>query len=1070
MKVRKFPRAARLALLLAFVAASIAALVSPVGSAQNKPVRDDISRELQSFDLLTIDTTAAQKQARAGGTLTLQTEQLGQLDLQLEPYDIRTADYRSVAVGADGVMHDLPRTPSNAYKATVAGMSDAHARFIIDGDRLEGIIATPNENYYVEPASAFSQSAAKGQFVFYAASSLKNQAAGECGTTLAQEVGAHAPGAGTQQTTATHSVTSATKGVVTSDAFAPEPTATVATEADFEFTQTFGGNAANTNADIANIITMADAIYEQQLGIKLNLGLQRAWTANNDPYTQTDPGKALDEFRASYNGSFAPNSAPQRDLAHLFTGKVLTNASDGSTGTIGIAYTGTVCDPSDYAYGISESKFNGTNTNPTQRVALTAHEMGHNFGATHPDQETPAPTNCNNSDSIMNSHIETTQNFCPFSRDQITNFVVESATATCLAQSQSGCSYSLSASTQFFPSSGGAGSIGITTGAGCAWGVAEGANWIDSSAAPSGSGSGSAPYTVAANANSGPRFAVVDIAGQKLTVEQAGSPSCAPTQIGFNQSLSGSLAANGCVAGQADRPNAFINLYTFAARAGQRITIDMTAANKPTASPPSPGQIDSFLYLFGPDNSLVAVDDDINTAAGNTDSHIPDPQQQNPPQFFTLPKTGIYTVEATSFDNGSTGAYTIKLSDDSATSTVQLSSNAYTVNEAVDPTTKLGTDGNGFRTITVTRASLGGADINGTATVDYALTDGTASKQSDYTQALGTIVFGPGETTKTFNVFVADDRYNSESPETVNVTLSNPVGTTLGTPSTATLTINNDASNAGGSPVAAASFDTAFYVRQQYLDFLNREPDSSGFAFWQNDINQCGADANCLAVHRINTSAAFFLSIEFQQTGYLVERIYKTAYGDFTGNSTLGGAHTLQVPVVRLSEFLADTQRIGQGVVVGQGNWQQQLDNNKNAFALEFVLRPRFITAYPLTMTPAAFVDQLNQNAGGVLSQSQRDALVAQLAASADQSAGRASVLRQVAENAALTANESNKAFVLMQFFGYLRRNPNDTPDSDYTGYDFWLSKLNQFGGDFTKAEMVKAFLSSTEYINRFGS
>jgi len=64
---------------------------------------------------------------------------------------------------------------------------------------------------------------------------------------------------------------------------------------------------------------------------------------------------------------------------------------------------------------------------------------------------------------------------------------------------------------------------------------------------------------------------------------------------------------------------------------------------------------------------------------------------------------------------------------------------------------------------------------------------------------------------------------------------------------------------------------------------------------------------------------------------------------------------------------------------------------------------------------------------------------------------------------------EFNRAFVLMQFFGYLRRNPNDAPDADYSGYDFWLTKLNQFNGNFQGAEMVKAFITSAEYRQRFG-
>jgi len=83
--------------------------------------------------------------------------------------------------------------------------------------------------------------------------------------------------------------------------------------------------------------------------------------------------------------------------------------------------------------------------------------------------------------------------------------------------------------------------------------------------------------------------------------------------------------------------------------------------------------------------------------------------------------------------------------------------------------------------------------------------------------------------------------------------------------------------------------------------------------------------------------------------------------------------------------------------------------------------------------------------------------------------AERARAVRRVAENATLVQQEFNHAFVLMQYFGYLRRNPNDAPDANFDGYNFWLGKLNQFNGDFVGAEMVKAFLVSSEYRRRFG-
>ena len=227
----------------------------------------------------------------------------------------------------------------------------------------------------------------------------------------------------------------------------------------------------------------------------------------------------------------------------------------------------------------------------------------------------------------------------------------------------------------------------------------------------------------------------------------------------------------------------------------------------------------------------------------------------------------------------------------------------------------------------------------------------------------------------------------------------------------------------------------------------------------------------CIDSKRINVSAAFYISIEFQQTGYLVHRIYKASYGDATGTSTLDGAHQIPVPIVRLNEFLPDTQRIGQGVVVGQTGWEQVLEANKQDFCAEFVQRSRFASAFPSAMTPAQFVDALFANAATTPPATDRQAAIDEFggAGTSANQAARGRALRRVAENATLAQLEFNRAFVLMQFFGYLRRNPNDLQDSDYTGYDFWLSKLNQFNGNFVNAEMVKAFILSDEYRHRFG-
>ena len=175
------------------------------------------------------------------------------------------------------------------------------------------------------------------------------------------------------------------------------------------------------------------------------------------------------------------------------------------------------------------------------------------------------------------------------------------------------------------------------------------------------------------------------------------------------------------------------------------------------------------------------------------------------------------------------------------------------------------------------------------------------------------------------------------------------------------------------------------------------------------------------------------------------------------------------VPIVRLDEFLRDTQRIGRDVIVNQGDWEARLEANKGAYALGFVRRPRFLAAFPASMTAAEFVGKLDENAGGVLSADERAQLTALLAPDPPDPSRRAAVLRQVAEDQTLVERERNRAFVLMQYYGYLRRDPDAAPDTQFGGWGFWLKKLEEFGGDYRRAEMVKAFLDSIEYRQRFG-
>jgi uncharacterized delta-60 repeat protein len=346
-----------------------------------------------------------------------------------------------------------------------------------------------------------------------------------------------------------------------------------------------------------------------------------------------------------------------------------------------------------------------------------------------------------------------------------------------------------------------------------------------------------------------------------------------------------------------------------------------------------------------------------------------------------------------------------------------------------------------------------------TITAQYATADGTAGGLTDFTPALGPLTFSPGVTQQQITVQILADTV-VEPDETFTVTLQSLQNVTAGRVTATGYIVNDD--NGAGNPIDLPGF----YVYRQYRDFLNRNPDADGFNFWKGTITQCGNDTSCSDVQRINASGAFFLSIEFQQTGYLVERVYKTAFGDAQGTSTFGSTHQFAVPVVRFSEFITDSAQISAGVVVLQPGWEQVLETNKQNYANAFVQRTRFLNDYPANMTPANYVSQLNTRAGNPLSAAEQSQLVSDLLNNVKT---RAQVLRAIAEHPNLVNAETNRAFVLMQYFGYLRRNPNDSPDTDYTGYDFWLTKLNQFNGDYSGAEMVKAFIASSEYRKRFG-
>jgi YVTN family beta-propeller protein len=348
------------------------------------------------------------------------------------------------------------------------------------------------------------------------------------------------------------------------------------------------------------------------------------------------------------------------------------------------------------------------------------------------------------------------------------------------------------------------------------------------------------------------------------------------------------------------------------------------------------------------------------------------------------------------------------------------------------------------RTHVQIRARILNSSGNGVAGVSIALTGSQSATAT--TDSFGNVVFNLLSTTGSHTL----------TPSQGSTTFA-PANATFASPSTNRVAIFT--TPAGGTfttPLGTSNNvidTTASFVSQQYQDFLSRDPDAAGFAFWQNEVNSCGNNLPCVEVKRINVSAAFYLAIEFQQTGSIV---YRTNLASFA-------------TLPQFNRFFTDSSRIGRNVVVNQPGWEALLAANKQAFYAGWVQLATFRTAFPNSMTTDQFVDKLNANAGSVLSGSERTALIETLGTTPSDLTKRALVLRSVVEDVDFVNKEFNRAFVLMEYFGYLRRNADDPPDNNLDGLNFWLNKLNQFNGNFVAAEMVKAFISSSEYRRRFG-
>lgn len=370
-----------------------------------------------------------------------------------------------------------------------------------------------------------------------------------------------------------------------------------------------------------------------------------------------------------------------------------------------------------------------------------------------------------------------------------------------------------------------------------------------------------------------------------------------------------------------------------------------------------------------------------------------------------------------------------------------------------DATGNVALGGNGV-TIGASHNNLIGGTVAGARNV----ISGNGSGVNISNDATGTLTFAAGIASRTFRVLLIDNQL-AEGEQTLNLLLSNPVGSGLNSPGRAVLTISDN-----DSTVATTNSldDARYFVTQHYYDFLSRVPDQSGLDFWVGQITQCGTDVACLRTQRITVSNAFFFEQEYQQTGSYVVRLYRAAYGNNQPFPNSDNSNQVEArKLVNYSAFSPDRARVRGGPSLAQ----TQLD-----LANAFVLRPQFIAKYPNSLDGPAYVDALLANMNtdiGVNLTSERTALIELF-----NQGGRGKVLYRLADdnvtnpinNRAFIDAEYNRAFVLTQYFGYLRRNP------DIGGFIFWLGQVNSVPLRSLEKQraMVCSFITSLEYQQRF--
>ena len=355
---------------------------------------------LSSYEVIRFQPDEIERQLRTTGELRFRFDQTD-FYFRIEPHDMRTPDYRAVETGPEGVTRTLPRETVNTFKGTLSGQEDMRGRFNLTDNGIEGVVFAPDDWYFLEPLQNFLPSAPAGELVVYRQSGVKPGPAFRCGVSLSKRLQQGANRVATQ-----------TEGVtLTNYVFE------VATEADYDYVQALGGSEA-ANREILGIMNQVEGIYQSELMLQLRVSFQHAWATQDEsyPYTATTASGLLGEFADYWNTHYA--ATEDYDIAHLWTDK---ERDFEDLPIVGLANISVACSQRDRSYGLSA--FSRDPFFLQKKISTPAHEIGHNFGAVHPDQVNPPVAGCSN--TLMQSIGDGVGlTFCQFSREQIADHVL----------------------------------------------------------------------------------------------------------------------------------------------------------------------------------------------------------------------------------------------------------------------------------------------------------------------------------------------------------------------------------------------------------------------------------------------------------------------------------------------------------------------------------------------------------------------------------------------------------------------------------------------------------------------